>query len=59
MAAINEVAMKLGSKQPTKIIEKSVDLIKESKVNPVLARDLVSNANSRVADLDDLKQQQQ
>lgn len=45
MAAINEVAMKLGTKQPTKIIEKSVDLIKESKVNANMARDLISNAD--------------
>ena len=51
LAAINEVASGLKAKKST--ASQNSALMKSSQVNANVARDLISNANSRVGDMND------
>ena len=56
LAAINEAASSLAKKSEAKSAARSAaqrDMIKTANVNATVARDLVSNATSRVADMRD------
>mmetsp|Transcript_32431 Transcript_32431/g.40177 ORF Transcript_32431/g.40177 Transcript_32431/m.40177 type:complete len:93 (+) Transcript_32431:87-365(+) len=58
LAAINQAATQLGGKKgvsTTGASQHGNSLMKGSKVNANLARDLVSNAGSRVADMNDFR----
>ena len=60
LAMINEAAGQLGGKKGvsgSKASQHGTDLLKGSKTNAVVARDLVSNANSRVGDMNDFREQ--
>ena len=64
LAAINEAASSLAKKSEAKSTAKSAarsaaqrDMIKTANVNATVARDLVSNATSRVADMRDFDEQ--
>ena len=53
LAAINEAAANMNTAKRQAPSEAGSSLMKKSQVNANVARDLVSNANSRVADMND------
>ena len=59
LAAINDAAANIGTQKrggppsATKAMAASSSMMKNANVNQHIARDLVSNANSRVADMND------
>lgn len=58
LAAINEAAKDLGGKRGVSggfALQQSSALMKNSKVNSTVAKDLVSNAGSKVGDMGDFK----
>lgn len=67
LAAINEAANQLGNNKgagakgpgPASVAKQSSVMMKNAHVNQAVARDLVSHANSRVADMNDFLANQQ